>query len=132
MIDLDFFKDYNDKYGHAIGDKVLKEVSSSIKASIRSIDIPCRFGGDEFTIILPETESFGSSQVAERIMEKLKKSSLFDGHQDKQIQVTISIGHATYPEDANNSKELFVRADEALYKAKNSGKSRIIAYNKIG
>jgi len=131
ILDIDGFKSINDKYGHQVGDMVLRKLSSNIKSSIRSIDIPCRFGGDEFTILLPDTNSSGSLEAAERIVTNLKELQVVYGKEDEKLYPTISLGCATYPEDANTGEELFQKADKALYKAKNLGRNKVVVYSKI-
>ncbi|OGL47135.1 MAG: hypothetical protein A2149_04980 [Candidatus Schekmanbacteria bacterium RBG_16_38_11] len=131
ILDIDEFKSINDKYGHQVGDMALIKLSLSIKLSFRSIDILCRFGGDEFTIILPNTDSLGTLHAAQRIVWNLKKFPVIFGKEEEKFQLDISIGYATYPGDANNSKELLQRADDALYKAKRLGKNKIVACGKV-
>ena len=131
ILDIDEFKSINDKYGHQVGDMALIKLSLSIKLSFRSIDILCRFGGDEFTIILPNTDSLGTLHAAQRIVWNLKKFPVIFGKEEEKFQLDISIGYATYPGDANNFKELLQRADEALYKAKSLGKNKSVGCFRI-
>ncbi len=128
MVDIDNFKRYNDKYGHLVGDVALQEVAEILKNSIRTVDLVCRYGGEEFAVILPQTDKEGALQVAERIRWAA------DNHRfkayDQVTKVTVSIGVATFPEDAKDMDELIERADEAMYKAKKKGRNRVVIYKK--
>ncbi len=128
MIDLDDFKDVNDKLGHLGGDKVLKEFSHILSNSVRDEDIIARFGGDEFMIVLPQTGRTGGRSLAERIISKCK--DYFHDKKDitNKIDITFSCGIATYPYDALDYEGLVKVADNALYSAKHLGKNRIF-YN---
>jgi diguanylate cyclase (GGDEF)-like protein len=127
MLDLDNFKEYNDNFGHLAGDKVLIQVGAILKEVIRDCDIPCRFGGEEFTIILPVTDANGAMRVAERVRESIEKS-LFNN--DSQTSITASIGVSSFnpekPFGANlNMNVLIEVADQALYQAKKTGKNAV-------
>jgi len=122
MIDIDFFKRYNDTYGHLAGDDILANIGKSIQISIRAIDIPCRYGGEEFAIILPETTTEGAYVVAERIREKIEQKS-FRG----RASVTASLGIASWPTDGVTKEQILASADKALYTAKETGRNRICA-----
>jgi len=128
MIDIDNFKQFNDNYGHQIGDLVLKELARSVYISIRSSDIPARYGGDEFIIILPRTNKELAIKLARRLMEVFNNIDIKIPDTEKKIKVTLSMGIASFPEDTTDMNELMKFADIALYKAKNSGKNRIVAY----
>ena len=127
MLDLDHFKDVNDSFGHPAGDKVLQSVGHVLKESCRVYDVPGRYGGEEFCIVLPETPVTGTQVVAERIREKLARTKHAVG--ENIITVTASIGVAgtdSVPEDSVVSGiALLERADRALYSAKNHGRNRI-------
>lgn len=125
MLDIDFFKHYNDVCGHPTGDKVLRIIAQLIKAEIRDIDILARYGGEEFAIILTETDKMGAWKVAERIRKKIGDYKFPHGQLQPQKRLTVSIGVASYPEDADNGKDLVERADEALYTAKKSGRDQV-------
>ncbi|RKZ24909.1 hypothetical protein DRQ26_06775 [bacterium] len=121
--DLDFFKKYNDTFGHPQGDKVLKLFAETIRENIRKeVDFPARYGGEEFTIILPETGVEEAKNVAERIRES------FAGKSEKELlrQVTVSFGIAVFPENGKDAETLLKSADEALYMAKSQGRNRCI------
>jgi diguanylate cyclase (GGDEF)-like protein len=122
MLDLDYFKRVNDTYGHLVGDMVLKEVGGIIKKSCRvDVDIPARYGGEEFVVLSPETPKQGAQVLAERIRSAVAEFS-FAG---QDINLTISGGIATFPEDASDYTELVERADTQLYQAKKEGRNRI-------
>jgi len=120
FIDLDNLKKVNDSFGHLAGDKVLKRVSKIVQGGIRKIDIPARYGGDEIVIVLPETDTPSACILAKRIRKKVE-----DAFSQTDTPVTISIGIATYPEDASQKIDLLRKADLAMYKAKQKGKNRL-------
>jgi diguanylate cyclase (GGDEF)-like protein len=121
FIDIDNFKYFNDKFGHKIGDEVIKEVATKIKSSIRDIDFAFRYGGDEFLIMVFNQEKDIVKKIANRIFEKINNI------EDKVFgKIGVSIGVAFYPEDSKNLDEVIKLADKNLYIAKNSGKGRII------
>lgn len=130
LMDIDNFKKYNDTYGHLAGDEVLKSVGQIILKSKRMIDVACRYGGEEFILILPKTSKSGAMTVGERLRKRvaaLKVSQLARLHLKEPV--TISGGIATFPQDANESQELIMKADKALYEAKSSGKNRISLFS---
>ncbi|MBE0481231.1 MAG: diguanylate cyclase [Dehalococcoidia bacterium] len=120
FLDLDLFKIYNDVYGHLAGDDILKQIGHFIKSSIRSIDIAYRYGGDEFTIILPQASLDDALTVAERIRKKIESEMDARG-----VSITCSIGIASWPTDGVLREELFQAADAALYHSKQTGRNRI-------
>lgn len=129
MIDVDGFKAINDKYGHAIGDHVLRSFADLIKQEIRQSDIPARYGGEEFLIIMPETSSEAAFYAAERLRQKVSSFRFEVGsHKDETIQFTISIGICSFPQYGRNPKELISLADVAMYQAKNEGKNKVAVY----
>ncbi len=128
MIDIDNFKSINDRYGHQIGDEVLKELARSIVISVRASDIPARYGGDEFIILLPKTSKTLAMRLAKRLMDLFSDKPIRIPHDDLVVKVTLSIGIAAVPEDTLDVDELVKKADNALYEAKNRGKNRIVAY----
>ncbi|BDU50928.1 sensor domain-containing diguanylate cyclase [Haliovirga abyssi] len=125
-IDIDFFKKFNDTYGHQIGDLVLKHVGIQIKKSLRVIDIPCRYGGEELFVILPNTNMQGAYKTAERIRYNIENMKL--KHKNLILNVTVSVGVSIYPTNALDSESLIKTTDLALYKAKESGRNRVIVY----
>ncbi|GEM_PF-705535 len=124
MLDIDKFKAVNDTYGHPAGDKVLKEVATAIRNNLREIDIPCRYGGEEFTVILPGTSENGARLVAERIRKSLEKT-VIHLNETQEISVTISIGGACCPDHGTAVKDMVVTADKALYRAKEAGRNKV-------
>ena len=119
MLDLDFFKAYNDRYGHKAGDMVLRDVSKVMRSAVRSVDVVCRYGGDEFVILLPQTDAQAAFVVAERLRTKIAQEM-----RDKQLRITASIGIATWSVDGVTPDSLMNAADRALYYAKHTGGNR--------
>lgn len=135
MTDIDFFKSVNDTYGHACGDLVLKTVSRVIKLQLRDYDIAGRYGGEEFSIILPYTKLAEAKMVAERLRRaventKIDVSKVNSDVSEKNIGVTISLGIAEYT-DGDDEKTILQKADKALYKAKESGRNKAEIYENI-
>lgn len=128
IFDIDDFKKYNDTYGHLAGDQLLEELARLMIKKCRSTDIIARYGGEEFVIILPETEYDGAVLVAERLRKSVKKHSFKINKKEKKGKVTISLGIATYPEDATNVKDLVNAADINLYGEKRIGKGPSFRY----
>jgi diguanylate cyclase (GGDEF)-like protein len=126
MTDIDYFKIYNDRYGHLVGDAILKEVSASIKENVRQIDIVGRYGGEEFCIILAETGKEEAMQAAQRIRGAIEGKLI--RVYDEYIKVTVSIGASIFPEHAKDADKLIDCADQALYKAKQAGRNRVTIY----
>ena len=122
MIDIDFFKKVNDTYGHASGDSVLRTVASIIKEHLRESDIPSRYGGEEFAVLLPFTRIDEAKIVGERLRKAVEETPV--PIDKKNINVTISMGLAEFTPDESGD-ELFKRADKALYEAKESGRNRV-------
>ncbi|RMG59931.1 MAG: diguanylate cyclase [Deltaproteobacteria bacterium] len=121
MLDLDDFKKVNDTYGHPVGDVALREFVRLVKESVREVDVVCRYGGEEFAVILPETDGKSALIVAERIRERTEKRVFYiEGH---EIKITVSIGVSSCPRDAVTVRDLVNEADKALYRAKESGKN---------
>jgi len=131
MIDADHFKKLNDTYGHLHGDKILKELSNILKRNIREIDTVARFGGEEFIVLLPDTDKNGAMAVGEKL-RKMAESQRFTETQSAQsTPVTISVGLASYPDDVRELDDLIDHADIALYDAKDAGRNRVIAYPQL-
>lgn len=121
LFDIDHFKKFNDTYGHTTGDLVLNQVAGVVKKVCRSSDIVCRYGGEEFAVILIDTDTTGAKIVAEKI-RKAVETYILDP-QRAEIKVTISIGIATFPEHASDKDSLINHTDQALYSAKKSGRN---------
>jgi diguanylate cyclase (GGDEF)-like protein len=128
MCDIDFFKKYNDTYGHLAGDNILVCISQIFKENLRAVDIIARYGGDEIAVILPNTDKQNAIITAERIRSKIKEYK-FVVSNNISVNLTVSIGVSTYPEDGSTEKELIEHADKALYWAKNHGRDKVCAFN---
>ena len=122
-IDLDYFKQINDTYGHTCGDQVLKKFASILKQINRESDIVSRFGGEEFVLLLNSTSTQNAIKIAKRIQETIKNHNFI--FEENKINITISIGIASYTEDYQDIDKLISLADKALYSAKNKGRNRI-------
>jgi len=127
MLDLDHFKRFNDTFGHQVGDILLKEIAGVIKSRVRSGDLACRFGGEEFSLILAEVDTEGAHKCVEGIRQAIKHLSLYNRGQTLGT-VTVSAGIATYPTHSDNSEDLIHAADEALYRAKKAGRDCILIH----
>ncbi|GLZ76637.1 hypothetical protein Afil01_14440 [Actinorhabdospora filicis] len=125
-IDLDRFKEVNDTYGHPVGDRVLIELGSRITAQIREVDFAFRYGGEEFVVLLPETDRYGAIPVARRLGEAIRGCAFTipgkDGEPERTIPVTISMGIAIFPDHGETGAAVLAAADEALYAAKAAGR----------
>ena len=126
MLDVDFFKLVNDQYGHLAGDEVLKQIGVIIKENVREIDIAGRYGGEEFCVVLPDTDEPGAMAVAERIRKAAAKKTI--KAYDASLQITISIGIASFPNDGKSPEELIDKADWSLYRAKSKGRNCTVAF----
>lgn len=123
MVDIDFFKIYNDSLGHQAGDKALRELAQLLKNQSRKMDYVCRYGGEEFTIILPQTEKKEAFLIAERLRQDIARYKFTDEEILPQKQLTVSIGLASFPEDGQTPSELINASDKSLYQAKHQGKN---------
>ncbi len=127
MLDLDHFKHFNDTFGHQVGDILLKEVAGVIKSRIRGGDLACRYGGEEFSLIIAEVDAEGTGKCVENIRDSIKHLALQNRGQTLGT-VTISAGIATYPSHGDSAEKLIRAADEALYQAKKAGRDRVVVY----
>lgn len=131
MIDLDNFKDCNDTYGHLFGDECLIAIANLIKESIRNVDLLYRYGGDEFSLLMPETDDRQAYVVLERVRKNLENFKINVPGMGTFGPLTASIGYSTYPDDATTPEELIKNADRALYTAKKTGRNKTIYFGNI-
>ena len=129
MLDLDSFKAVNDLYGHPFGDLVLNRTGKLIRRAVRESDVACRFGGEEFAVILPETDRLGAYAVAERVRRRIQAGFAETMIEGRAVAMTISGGISSYPDDGKDSATLVAWADQALYHSKERGKNRITVYH---
>ena len=128
IMDIDFFKRVNDTHGHDIGDEVLKEFASRISANVRGIDLACRYGGEEFVVVMPDTELSFAYNIAERLRQSIETTPIDISRAPGQLSITISIGIATTEGTNDTAEQLLHRADQALYRAKRSGRNKVVAH----
>jgi two-component system cell cycle response regulator len=126
VLDIDYFKSINDSHGHDAGDDVLREFALRIKRSIRGIDLACRFGGEEFVVVMPETDIAVAAMVAERLRRRIAAEPFAINAGGNSIPVTISIGIAALRGAEDNAASVLKRADQALYRAKRDGRNRVV------
>ena len=126
IVDIDHFKRVNDTYGHDIGDDVLKKLAAHISLNTRGVDMACRFGGEEFVIIMPDTTSDVAVTVAERLRAAVADNPVGIRGQDAHLSLTISVGVATTSGGVDTSESLMKKADSALYQAKESGRNKVV------
>ena len=127
-LDVDFFKAVNDQHGHDAGDQVLRELAARIRASIRNVDLACRVGGEEFVLLLPETQMDVAYRVAERIRKAVgSKPFEIKGGNGARLSVTISVGVAGFEDPSESIDEILKRSDDALYRAKRDGRNKVIS-----
>ncbi len=127
MVDVDHFKKYNDTHGHKEGDRVLKQMGGLLIKTLREVDTLARFGGEEFVVLLPDTDRNGALAVGEKL-RRIVASEQFTLTDQNPIPVTISVGVANYPDDVQELEDLIDHTDLALYDAKDQGRNRVVAY----
>jgi len=127
VLDIDYFKSINDTYGHDVGDDALREFSTRLKKSIRGIDLACRYGGEEFVVVMPETDMAVAAMVAERVRRGIATEPFPINQGKNAIEVTISIGIAGLAGPSDTAADILKRADQALYRAKRDGRNRVVA-----
>ena len=127
MVDIDHFKKINDTYGHDVGDEVLREFAARLASNVRAIDLPCRYGGEEFTVIMPDTRLADAERIAERIRLHVAGAPFRVAQGREILTVTISIGVAATLGETDSPEALLKRADAAVYEAKAAGRNRVIA-----
>lgn len=125
ILDIDHFKAVNDTYGHDVGDVVLKEFSARVKRNIRGVDLACRFGGEEFVVLMPDADMSNAELVAERVRQAIAEKP-FEIGGSRPLSVTVSVGVSFSESDADTPETLIKRADVALYRAKREGRNRVI------
>jgi two-component system, cell cycle response regulator len=127
ILDIDYFKTINDTHGHSAGDEVLKEFSRRLKKAVRGIDLACRYGGEEFVVVMPDTDIAMATSVADRLRKRIA-AELFPINQNtRTVQATISIGIAAMRSSEDSPADIIKRADRALYRAKREGRNRVAA-----
>jgi two-component system cell cycle response regulator len=127
ILDIDYFKSINDSFGHDAGDEVLREFADRLKKSIRGIDLACRYGGEEFVVVMPDTDLGVATIVAERIRRRIAGEPFPVEKGARSLEVTISVGIAARVGPQDNASQILKRADEALYRAKRDGRNRVAA-----
>jgi diguanylate cyclase (GGDEF)-like protein len=131
MCDLDYLRTINNTYGHLAGDAVLTGIAEVLRAEVREYDVAARFGGEEFSVLLPETEPSAAVEIAERIRRALEERIFTVETTEDEIRATISLGVAAFPLDASDSRELIHAADVAVYRAKAEGRNRVVRYTTV-
>jgi len=131
IIDIDYFKQYNDNHGHPAGDKVLQQISRILRKNIRGVDIAARYGGEEFAAILVDTTPEEAVDVAERIRQMVEEFPFAGREEQPAGRLTISMGVASYPANAHKKDDLIKMADDALYKAKYISKNKVVLYYSV-
>jgi len=127
VVDIDYFKAINDSHGHDAGDDVLRDFALRIKRSIRGIDLACRYGGEEFVLVMPETDMAVAAMVAERLRRRIAAEPFAIQQGSRVVPVTISIGIAALRDKDDTAASVLKRADQALYRAKRDGRNRVVA-----
>ncbi|KAB2881176.1 diguanylate cyclase [bacterium] len=129
MFDIDHFKKFNDTYGHRAGDFVLSSLAQHVKKSLRTQDIVCRYGGEEFTVIMPMTRGEDAAMVMSRIRADLNERFFYSPYDKQDFNIRISVGISRHPEDGMEADAIMRTADEALYEAKETGRNKVVLYN---
>jgi diguanylate cyclase (GGDEF)-like protein len=127
MVDSDSLKQVNDSYGHEAGNRLLQHIVKSMQGHLRATDVPARYGGDEFVILLPDTPARGALEVAERIRNAVESTPF--STEAGRVPCTVSIGVASFPQDGRSIEILLARADRALYEAKAAGRNRVMQHD---
>jgi diguanylate cyclase (GGDEF)-like protein len=130
ILDIDHFKNYNDTLGHQAGDEALRTLGRVLKSTVRDEDIVSRYGGEEFCIILPGISKQDISPLGERVRRIIELHQFYKERVQPEGRITVSLGGSTYPDDAKDGDELVLKADQALYKAKNYGRNKLVLFNK--
>lgn len=128
MIDADHFKEYNDTFGHVQGDQVLKRLGGVFEKNLREVDTVARFGGEEFILLLPDTDKHGAIAVAEKLRKLVEREKCYDADGNETRKITISLGVATFPDDVGGIEDLIDHADIALYRSKEKGRNQVSCF----
>ena len=131
VIDADRFKSLNDTHGHSAGDLVLRTIGATLRESFRQSDTAGRYGGEEFVVILPETDMEAAQRKVERLREQVASTPIALATRGEKIFMTISAGLASYPQDGEDAAELLALADERMFQAKREGRNRVVASEEI-
>jgi two-component system cell cycle response regulator len=127
IMDIDYFKQVNDTHGHDIGDEVLKEFANRINANVRGLDLACRYGGEEFVVVMPDTDMSFAYSISERLRQSIETTPVKISRSPHALNITISIGIASLEDGDASAEALLRRADQALYRAKRSGRNKVVA-----
>ena len=127
LVDIDHFKRVNDTHGHDVGDAVIREFARRMANNVRSVDLACRYGGEEFVVIMPETDKSLAHSVAERLRARIAEEPFTPGGVDAPLTITASIGVAGLDTPYDTPLDLLRSADAALYRAKRDGRNRVVA-----
>ena len=127
IMDIDYFKAVNDTHGHDVGDEVLREFANRIAANVRGIDLACRYGGEEFVVVMPDTDAGFAFSVAERLRQGLESTPIPISRSPGKLKITVSIGIASTTGSQEAPDTVLHRADQALYRAKREGRNRVVA-----
>src|SRR5690606_31509611 len=125
LLDIDYFKPVNDTYGHDVGDAVLKEFATRLQRNIRGVDLACRFGGEEFVVVMPDTDMRQAQGVAERVRSAVADEGFAIGT-GMSLNITVSVGLALNGQAGDTPESVIKRADVALYRAKRAGRNRVV------
>lgn len=128
ITDIDRFKQVNDTFGHDAGDEVLKEFASRIRSTVRGADLACRYGGEEFVVVMPDTDAMQAAVIAERLRTMIETQPFVLKNSGQTINITASLGIATNEPGVETPEQLLKQADRALYEAKNGGRNRVVAF----
>ena len=126
LTDIDFFKSINDTHGHDVGDEVLREFGDRVQRSVRGADIACRYGGEEFVLVLPDSDKEAAMAIAERLRVRMEQDAIAVSGNSKELSITISLGVASVDGPEDTAEAILKRADEALYRAKREGRNRVM------
>jgi two-component system, cell cycle response regulator len=127
ITDIDRFKSVNDTYGHDAGDEVLRDFAHRVRSTVRGADLACRFGGEEFVVVMPDTPADAAAAIAERLRIIVENSGFALPNSDTPLSITASLGIATLNPEGDTPEALLKRADMALYQAKNNGRNQVVA-----